>query len=419
MKLFPFQHAGHDELYRILSKNKVALEASGTGYGKTVVACLVAKKLNLPIAVVCPKTIIPDWERTAQACGVKTFFIKNPEKVKSPAFDFGGWLVKNRKYKWKLPPKCLFIWDEVHRCKNWKTQNSKMLTALTRTDCRVLMMSATIATSPMDMYAVGMVLGFHDGSSDWFHWMHQHGVRRGTFGFEFKGGVKALKRLHEKLFPDHGHRELTTDIPGFPKNQIKALSVETGKTKQIQAALDELSLIRKEDMALPIVDQLRARQTVELMKVPAITELARDYLNTGNSVAVFLNFTESIRQLANNLGTPCLVTGDQSADERTLNIELFQTNHEKVIICQIQCGGVGISLHDTRGRPRVALVSPSYSAVDLVQALGRINRVGSKSPAVQRIVIAAGTIEENVKKKVEAKIDNLNKLLDSDLDFFS
>ena len=38
---------------------------------------------------------------------------------------------------------------------------------------------------------------------------------------------------------------------------------------------------------------------------------------------------------------------------------------------------------------------------------------------MQRIVIAAGTIEENVKKKVEAKIDNLNKLLDSDLDFFS
>jgi len=419
MKLFPFQHAGHDELYRILSDKKVALEASGTGYGKTVIACLVAKKLGYPIAVVCPKTIIPDWERTAAACGNEVIFIKNPEKVKSSAFTFGRWIVKNRKYQWQLPPKCLFIWDEVHRCKNWKTQNSKLLVATTRCDFRVLMMSATIATSPMDMYAVGMVLGFHDGSSDWFHWMHQHGVRRGTFGFEFKGGDKALKRLHEKLFPEYGHRELTTEIPGFPKNQVKVLSVETGKTKQIQAALDELSLIRKEDMALPIVDQLRARQTVELLKVPAIADLTRDYLSTGNSVVVFLNFKESIRQLATSLNVPCIITGDETGEERDLNIELFQTNHEKVIICQMQCGGVGISLHDLHGRPRVALVSPSFSAVDLVQSLGRIHRANSKSPAVQRILVASGTIEENVRKKVEAKIDNLNKLMDSDLDFFS
>ena len=164
---------------------------------------------------------------------------------------------------------------------------------------------------------------------------------------------------------------------------------------------------------------MRARQTVELLKVPAIADLTRDYLSTGNSVVVFLNFKESIRQLATRLNVPCIITGDETGEERDLNIELFQTNHEKVIICQMQCGGVGISLHDLHGRPRVALVSPSFSAVDLVQSLGRIHRANSKTPAVQRILVASGTIEENVRKKVEAKINNLNKLMDSDLDFFS
>jgi hypothetical protein len=85
----------------------------------------------------------------------------------------------------------------------------------------------------------------------------------------------------------------------------------------------------------------------------------------------------------------------------------------------MQCGGVGISLHDVNNRPRVSLISPSYSAVDLIQSLGRINRAGSLSPAIQKILVASGTIEENIRKKLENKVNNLNAIMDSDLDFFS
>jgi superfamily II DNA or RNA helicase len=141
------------------------------------------------------------------------------------------------------------------------------------------------------------------------------------------------------------------------------------------------------------------------MKVPAMAELVDDYLKGGNSVVVFLNFKESIRQLATKVGTSCILTGDETAAEKDTNIDLFQSNSEKIIICQIQCGGVGISLHDVHGRPRVSLLSPSYSAIDLVQALGRINRAGAKTPAIQKILVSAGTVEENVRKKLEAKID--------------
>jgi superfamily II DNA or RNA helicase len=269
------------------------------------------------------------------------------------------------------------------------------------------------------MYAVGMVLGLHDGSSDFFHWLHRHGVRRGTFGFEFRGGKEHLDKLNEALFPARGHRELPCDIPGFPKNQVSVMSIQTGRNSEIDKALENLNSIRKDDAPLPIVDQLRARQTVELMKIPAIAELAEDYKQAGNSIAVFLNFKESIHQLAVKLNTPCLLTGDQTDDERAWNIDLFQSNSEPVIICQIQCGGVGVSLHDVNNKPRVALISPSYSAVDLVQALGRINRASAVSPAVQKILVAAGTIEENIRNKLEKKIDTLNAILDSDLDFFS
>jgi hypothetical protein len=51
-----------------------------------------------------------------------------------------------------------------------------------------------------------------------------------------------------------------------------------------------------------------------------------------------------------------------------------------------------------------------------VQALGRTWRAGAKSKAVERIILAAGTVEENVYRAIKRKIVNLRTLLDdSDL----
>ena len=65
--------------------------------------------------------------------------------------------------------------------------------------------------------------------------------------------------------------------------------------------------------------------------------------------------------------------------------------------------------------PRHSIISPSYSAINLVQALGRIHRAEGKTPCIQKIVFAAGTIEERCCQRVQAKLDNLDLLNDGDL----
>jgi len=61
------------------------------------------------------------------------------------------------------------------------------------------------------------------------------------------------------------------------------------------------------------------------------------------------------------------------------------------------------------------LISPSYSAVLMRQALGRVWRDSSKSKSVQKIIFAAKTIEVEVCKSVNQKLDNLDLLNDGDL----
>ncbi len=98
-------------------------------------------------------------------------------------------------------------------------------------------------------------------------------------------------------------------------------------------------------------------------------------------------------------------------------IEQFQQNKKNIIIVMIQAGGVGISLHDIHGgHPRMSIISPPWSGQDLKQALGRIHRAGSKTPAIQKIVYVAKTYEEQMCQIIKTKLTNIDALNDGILD---
>ena len=76
-----------------------------------------------------------------------------------------------------------------------------------------------------------------------------------------------------------------------------------------------------------------------------------------------------------------------------------------------------MSIHDLHGNhPRITLLSPTFNATELVQALGRVHRAGAKTKSLQRIVYIANTVEEKIADKLEKKIKNLNNLNNGDLD---
>jgi len=79
------------------------------------------------------------------------------------------------------------------------------------------------------------------------------------------------------------------------------------------------------------------------------------------------------------------------------------------MIANIAAGGVGVSLHDLNGNfPRGSIISPSYSAINFLQALGRIHRAEGKTTCIQKVMFADGTIEVEVCKRVHAKLQNMD-----------
>lgn len=423
--LFDKQRESVDFLIGALKKYRGALDGSSTGVGKTVIASRVALELGVPVAIICPKIVIPHWQRELKEVGVTPIFITNYEKIKRGSAHLAK--LGKKIYRWRLPQETLIIWDECHKCKAPFSQNSQMLVAAKQAGYYNLLLSATACQDPTEMRAIGFVLGNHslnkpDGDTkSWTSWMKGFGCRQDQWHKWVAGPISRLSLLNEQLYGVNCVKLRPSDIPSaFSDNHViveplafSGLS-DIAKFYRQHGVTPEIIETFLDGDGAPshvLVEILRARQLAEAAKVPDILNMIQDAVDEGYSVAVFVNFVDTVRALAASFSDASIVVGGQSAMVREDNVHRFQTNQTKVIICNIAAGGVGVSLHDEHGgHPRMSLISPTFNAKEYIQTLGRIHRAKAKSPATQRILVASGTIEEKVLTSLEKKRKALETL---------
>jgi len=435
--LLPYQINNAENIIRILKNNKTGLDASDTGTGKTYTAVAACKAMRKRPIVVCPKAVMANWKRVCKLFNADPFFVVNYETLKNlKYYDNGGNRIKcpyltyddnTKKYIWKdIPEDVVFIYDEAHKCSGLSTFNGALLLATKdTTNNNILLLSATIADHPEKFKIFFYILNFIEEA------------QAKQSGLDFKKYMKIvdnwimrdnkpMARIFKMLYPNRSTKMSIDVIPDFPETQISAVPYSMGNRRegeieaQYAIIYDELEALKdktKKDKKNPLVRILRAQQKIELLKIPLFVDLANDFMNDGFSVVIFVNFTATLKSLSELLFTNCLIYGEQTDTDRQYNIDMFQNNKERLIIANIMAGGVGISLHDLDGRyKRASLLSPCWSATNMVQALGRIHRAGAKSKSIQRIVYVSGTAEEKICDKLQTKLKDLNSINNGDID---
>lgn len=417
--LRPDQEEAADHLAAALTLHSAAVDASDTGVGKTYTALGVARNLNRVPLVVCPKSVRSAWREVAASLDVPLLDVINVEKLRAGNTQYVTKVGK--KFRWKLKNNSMIIWDEVHNASGILSQNSKILAVTKAYEYQVLMLSATIADSPLKLRAIGYLLGMHN-YRDFTAWALLNGCfkhpRWDKLDFP-KGSnrFRYLEDLHKRMFPEKGVRIRIDDLDVFPENAIFAdaydLDDYTDQINEIYAELEE-ELQKPENAANALTESLRARQKVELFKVPLLGDMTAELLDEGKSIVIFVSFRETLDRLRERFPDAAFIEGGQK--DREGNIKRFQSNDARVMIATIASGGQSVSLHDLHGgHPRVSLITPTYSARELTQAIGRIFRANGKTKCIQRVVFAAGTVEEQACKAVRRKLQNINLLNDGDL----
>jgi len=452
MPLLEYQKPHAEQLIQALDLyGSSAIDASDTGTGKTYAAVYIAQVLGLKPIVLCPKAVSISWKRVLDMFGVEYLGISNYEMFKGMkwyAYDENttdtdelgkatrcDYITKKGKgaemrYEWVgLEDNVLIIFDEAHRCKNHKSINSKLMLSTKDLTARKLLLSATIADKPKFFATFSVMLDFCESVEHYRMFKRKLEIGKAkTVNQYLKNGENvAMLKLHEMIFPDHGSRMRIKDLgDAFQKNQISAETyvMDEETVKGIRDAYSSICAIsvqaeaREQEASCPLAIMIRARQKVEALKVKTMADLAVDHLENGNSVVVFINYLDTMDLMMEALsdrGFPVklVIKGGQSMKERQGIVDMFQEDKEHIIICQIQSGGVGIGLHDTIGdRPRVSIISPSWSAQDLMQTFGRIHRSGGKTVCLQKMVYCHGTVEDRICKIVNQKLLNYLQLND-------
>jgi superfamily II DNA or RNA helicase len=435
-KLLAYQIEHVNSLAKSINSYKRSLDASDTGTGKTYTTIALCRKLKLKPFIICPKSVVSTWSNVLDFFGYKKFDyvlttynqILNMNIIKE----------KDNEYVWSftkeyIDNEYLFIYDEAHNCKNKNTINAKILIELAKFDVNIILLSATIVDKPLYFNIVGYVLGLYESLDDGMKWMNN---------LCDKKSKHLLLRIHDIIFPEYASRMSINLIQNPTEIQQKVIKIgdvqiELPKENKEQTDLSNLfknNTIQMDgiqmDNYFDIIKQYNTmnelmetkstkniaqiqliRMRIEILKVNTFVKLTNQYIAEGKSVAIFVNFTKTLVDIAKKLNTQCIIYGQQTINERTKSINDFCKDKSRIIICNIQSGGSGISLHDTLGNfPRVSLISPTWSAQNLMQVLGRIHRATGKSDVLQRIIFCAGTFEENIGIMLKNKINNIRML---------
>lgn len=136
-------------------------------------------------------------------------------------------------------------------------------------------------------------------------------------------------------------------------------------------------------------------------KMPAAVQWIEDFFEAGGKkLVVFAHHVETVDELAAMYGAP-KISGSVSMAERQAAIDKFQCDTEcRVIVCNIQAGGVGVTL---TAASDVLFVEQHWNPGTHDQAEDRVNRLGQTKACMAYYLIGSGTIDEEIATLIEGK----------------
>jgi SWI/SNF-related matrix-associated actin-dependent regulator 1 of chromatin subfamily A len=199
-----------------------------------------------------------------------------------------------------------------------------------------------------------------------------------------------LRRRKEDIFMD------------YKEPQISLITFDLPIDKREQN-FDADSLMANPNALLAFEGLSEIMREAGIRKAPLAVEFINDLLQSGEPVVVFAHHKDVVSILFDGLKEfkPVMVVGDTPKDQRTKNIDDFQSGKTKCFIGNISsCGeGIDLSASDT-----IVFVEPTWQTSALEQASSRVENINKNGvkPLIYLLTVRASldhTILDRVIKK--------------------
>ena len=442
--LFAYQKTG--VAYALKHKRVIVGDQPGLGKTGQAIATAVAGGCKC-ILVICPATIRENWKREWKIwtgkesmvladriksswpqyykVGMVNVFIVNYESLKkyfvtaiNRPLDKNGDMVPLRLNHIHFSPNidlfdCLII-DEIHRCKDSKTMQSKLVMGISRGKEWILALTGTpVVNKPKDLIPQLHIIqqAVHFGGTKGF-------TDRYCQGFNEASNLKELNFLmHKHCFYRREKTEVLKDLPSKMRNVIRVdITNRPEYNKAEQNLIDYLrenlkktegeitTALRGETMVLiGILKKISARGKVE-----HVTEHIKEIVEAGEKIIVFAWHKEMVAEMKKAIPGAVTVVGDDDMKARQHSVDSFQNDpNVQVILCNIKSGGVGITL---TASSRVSFIELPWHPADCEQCEDRAHRIGQKDSVECNYFLGINTIDEYIYNLIEKKREIVNEV---------
>ncbi|XTZ19311.1 MAG: DEAD/DEAH box helicase [cyanobacterium endosymbiont of Rhopalodia fuxianensis] len=442
-ELRPYQKRGVSWLAFLEQWGLGACLADDMGLGKTpqLLAFLLhlkaQKMLNKPVLLVCPTSVLNNWEREVQKFSptLSTLIHHGENRMKGKSF---AKIVKNKhlvftsyplvyrdtetleKVEWKG-----LVLDEAQNIKNPQAKQSQAVRRL-KTEFRVALTGTPVENRLSELWSILDFLnpGFL-GNQQFFQ-------RRFAEPIEKYGDRESIQILRSLVRP-FILRRLKSDqdiIQDFPKKQemnvFCGLSPEQGRLYQklVDNSLHELedkTGIQRQGIIFSLLIKLKqicnhpaqflkekqlriSERSGKLMRLEAMLE---ELIEEDNRVLIFTQFSEWGKLLQPYLQKKfsqdvLFLYGATRREKRQEMIDRFQNdpNGPAIFILSLKAGGTGLNL--TRAN-HVFHIDRWWNPAVENQATDRAFRIGQKRNVQIHKFICTGTLEEKINDLLESK----------------
>lgn len=465
-----FQRAGADYIAR---NSGGVLMADEMGLGKTIQAlAAVESRERFPLLIVSPAVVKYNWyHESVKWLGHRSINVMDGSspmeynEITIINYD----LLEKRFNDLDSVVWHTIIFDESHYLKNYKAARTKAATLLAaHAESRILLSGTPILNRPQELISQLIVMDkIHLFGGFWPFVNRYCKAKRTRFGWDFSGAAnleELNKKLRESCMIRREKREVLSELPEKTRADLwvninnrpeytKAENdlIEYLKTDAIikaaamaeinektQTEFERLILAGSTNPAATLESQefrrgliaeyregvaQKAARAETLVKIGVLKQIAargkidaarawiKNFFENGKTkLVVFAWHKFIIDSLADEFKC-ATITGETGAEEKTRAVADFQNDPNiKMLVCNIQAGGVGITLTAADSSLFLEL---GWNPGLMDQAEDRIHRIGQEADAVTIYrMLAESTIDRGVLEMIEAKRGDIENAVD-------
>jgi SWI/SNF-related matrix-associated actin-dependent regulator of chromatin subfamily A-like protein 1 len=437
--LFEFQKNG---VAQCLNFKKVIIgDEPGLGKTSQAIATVVAAN-SFPCLVICPSTLKENWRREFEIVaglpaliltdkhveswhnyyevGHYKIFITNYESLKKFFVNAVKNIIDEKtgkkqalrlnqiNFKKEIQLFKSVLCDELHRCKDSKTQQAKYVMGITTGKEYVIGLTGTpVVNKPKDLISQLRIIGQLDNFGGYQGFLNRYCGPTG-------GGAENLNELQYKLATNCFYRrEKKHVLKDLPDKIRQVVLCDITTRTEYEAALADLAKYLKEyreKSDKEIEKSLRGEIMVRIGvcknisargKMNEVCEYVDQIVEAGEKIVVFIHQKEIAMKLLERYPKAVTVRGDDNQDTRNISVDRFQNDPKaQIIICSIKAAGVGITL---TAASRLLFVEFPWHAADCDQCEDRIHRIGQTKGSIMSYFMGKNTIDEHIYSIIESK----------------